>query len=374
MLRVVSLAVAASLLAGAAACGGETLPSDPVVRGPSQCVPTLAAPIPIAEGTLLEPTFAAQSCRLLYVERGTNRILMRSFANGGREGQIAGPAPANAARRDVSFGGGSDGVYVAWVEGPPDDSRVMVSVPGVVAPKQITGPFHHAAEAKVSAGAKSATAPWGVVVFTGWATPDPKGDTDVYMYDPVADELTTLVGGPGQQRWPGTNSASIAVTDFGEDPDGRFDGDGKDRADIVRVTRLDGISKVVARPGFQSHAIPLGSGVVYYDESTSDPKSVQIRYSVIEGSKPPDVQVDSLPLTARWFALAADGGDLAWVSTDANGTERLLVANVASTPIVPRQILTGPFAAQPWSMSNASPPAVLVASGPEGERTLDFVK
>ena len=62
---------------------------------------------------------------------------------------------------------------------------------------------------------------------------DALGDTDVQLYVPTTGVTTTIAGGPGQQRFADVDDDWIAVTDFSEDPDGRFDANETDLADVV---------------------------------------------------------------------------------------------------------------------------------------------
>ena len=69
---------------------------------------------------------------------------------------------------------------------------------------------------------------------------DALGDTDVQLYVPTTGVTTTIAGGPGQQRFADVDDDWIAVTDFSEDPDGRFDANETDLADVVLYERRTG--------------------------------------------------------------------------------------------------------------------------------------
>lgn len=369
MLRAASLATLV-LVTLPCACGGETVPSDPIVTPEHTCDLVLDGPIAIADPTPA-PTYAIGSCRVAWVERGTNRLLMRRLGVGQRVGQIAGPAPASDARREISFGPLTNAYLVSWVEGPPNDSRVMVAVPGVVAPKAISGPFHHAGEARVSAGVSKDGGPAGVVAFTGWLTADPKGDTDVFAYDPLTDTLTILADGPGQQRWPGTSNSEIAITDFHEDPDGRFDDDGADRADILVINRIANTRRAFPRPGLQAHARTCGHAL-YRDWNAASASTYELRASDTYGSDP-DVVVDAVPKSNLMDLQDCDQDHYEWIAPNANDVAQLWTKPTHGGQ--PKTVLaTGPFSGPPVVVHDVGATAVFVARGAPGQVVLDVAK
>src|SRR5262249_55681428 len=127
-------------------------------------------------------------------------------------------APASEQPRRPAIAGS----VIAWeaTEGGKRVVRVMAWGNVVTIP----GPFDHAGEPRATDGE---------VVMTGWATPDDAGDTDIYLFAPGDAEAVAIAKGPGQQRFPDISATHIAFADFSEDPDGRFDQNGTDLADIV---------------------------------------------------------------------------------------------------------------------------------------------
>jgi hypothetical protein len=93
------------------------------------------------------------------------------------------------------------------------------------------------------------------VVFTVWASADAMGDTDVDLFLPATGEVLAIANGPNQQRFADISPTRIAFTDFTEDPDGRYDGDSNDLADIAVYDRST--HEITKRPLPNKQAFPM---------------------------------------------------------------------------------------------------------------------
>lgn len=137
------------------------------------------------------------------------------------------------------------------------------------------GAFDHAGEPRAAADA---------IVFTVWLEADPLGDTDVLLYDPAAGRLVPIATGPGQQRFADVSETHVAYTDFAEDPDGRFDDDGSDAADVVAVDRATGEERRREKEGKQAFPMLAGGGRLgFLDWGLVHPELKRSAYDVVIG-------------------------------------------------------------------------------------------
>ena len=176
------------------------------------------------------------------------------------------------------------GGVIAWEATIGGVSVVRVSYRGTV--RTITGPFDHAGEPRAAADG---------VVFTIWMSADPKGDTDVDLYLPETGELLTIATGPNQQRFADISATRIAFTDFTEDPDGHYDGDSNDLADIAVYDRST--RETTPRPLPNKQAFPMllaGNQLAYlhWDWVEVHPEPKLAAYHLRVGSLAPGAPAD----------------------------------------------------------------------------------
>ena len=189
-------------------------------------------------------------------------------------------ATADEAPRRPSVSGG----VIAWEATIAGIPVVRVSYRGTV--RTMTGPFDHAGEPRAATDG---------VVFTIWLSADPKGDTDVDLYLPETGELRTIATGPNQQRFADISTTRIAFTDFTEDPDGRYDGDSNDLADIAVYDRST--RETTPRPLPNKQAFPMllaGDQLAYlhWDWVEVHPEPKLAAYHLLVGSLAPGAPAD----------------------------------------------------------------------------------
>jgi hypothetical protein len=235
-----------------AACGGASSQETAPAETTAACLPTDADGIPVAETdayggapyALGYPPYALDACILAYVARSDDGspgdLVVRDLGSGAEV--VVEPREAHPRRPALA------GSTLAW-EAELDGRRVVrleraVVVDSGVSPITLTGPFDHAGEPRAIDGA---------VVFTGWLTADEAGDTDVFLYS--GGGLVAIATGPGQQRFADVSERIVAVTDFSEDPDGTFDDNETDVADVTLVDRATGKATPIRLEGKQ--AFPL---------------------------------------------------------------------------------------------------------------------
>jgi hypothetical protein len=121
----------------------------------------------------------------------------------------------------------------------------------------VTGPFDHAGEPRAAGDS---------VVFSAWLSADDNGDTDVYLFDVAGGSATLIGGGPKQQRFADVSQSHVAYSDFVEDPNGFYAGDGSSLADVVLVARASGEKTALPKPGKQAFPMLGSSGVLGFLE------------------------------------------------------------------------------------------------------------
>jgi hypothetical protein len=245
------LASSATLAAGSAvlACGGSTSDggassgassSGGSTSSSSGSVPPGQSPSCDASGAVNlavtsddpngYPPYAVAECTLVYVN-GAGALVIRNLVTNAEK--ILEDAQAKARRPAISIDVGANGELtpvIAWEtiplattpgQAPPPSVRVKY---GEAEPKTLSGDFVGASEPRVS-GYR--------VAFTAWKGATEKDDMDVWMYDARTSSARMVIGGAGQQRFADISASHVAASDFSEDPDGRYDRDEKDLADIV---------------------------------------------------------------------------------------------------------------------------------------------
>ncbi|WP_437537328.1 hypothetical protein WME79_18100 [Sorangium sp. So ce726] len=344
--------------------GAPTEPPPPAACGASAVdgVAVLALNVdmgaPEAPGA---PPYAIDGCWLVYVaarEAGdvSGALKLRDLRTG--EELLLAPA-AEVPRRPALAGD-----VVVW-EATDNGTRVVRARRGGQT-ETIRGPFDHAGEPRVNGDA---------VVLTGWLTADEKGDTDVFLYEIGQAEAVQIASGPGQQRFPDISATHVAFADFSEDPDGRFDEDARDLADIVVYDRRTRRATPRSREGKQSFPM-LGAGerVVAYLEWAPlhpEPKFGQfdLRIGDIAAPADGDAMVVSIEQAGLPYVLPAVRGELVeWVQRPAEGDASLwrrpadLSAPAAEVPGLSAFELFGP--------SPSATITVLAARSPGGELAL----
>lgn len=175
------------------------------------------------------PPYAVDGCTLVYVSRTpageVGELRVRDLARG-RESVLA--KGDEAPRRPTV-----SGEVIAWEATLAGVPVVRVSYRGAV--RTLSGAFHHAGEPRAAADG---------VAFTAWLSADPLGDSDVQLFLPESSEIVIVASGPQQQRFADISKTHVAFSDFSEDPDGHYDGDSNDLADIGVYDRAtQGVSK-----------------------------------------------------------------------------------------------------------------------------------
>lgn len=221
------------------------------------------------------PPYALDGCTLVYVAPadGGGALHVRDLANGDdRELEAAAEKPR---RPTVS------GDVIAWEIGEEASSQVRVSYQGTI--QTLSGDFVHAGEPRATADA---------VVLTGFLGASASDDTDVYLYDVAAGELSKVASGPGQQRFADVSPTHVAVTDFSEDPRGYFN-ELDSIADVVVIDRQSGIATTRQRDGKQAFPL-LGSdgALVYLDWGAVHPEPKFSQFGLRAGVLDEPVEAD----------------------------------------------------------------------------------
>lgn len=337
------LSIAVGVLA---ACGGEVsepsgaLPSGSS-SGSSPGGPSSTCDAPSADVAVKQnddagyASYAVAGCSLVYVSSAGDLVL-RDLATGAEE-ELAG-AEQNPRRPAIS----SD--LIAWEGGDGGPSYVRVRVRATGETKTIAGAFVSASEPRVSGA---------TVAFTAWVTAT---DADVWLYDATTGATQSVFSGPAEQRFADVSAEYVVATDFSEDPDGKYDGQG-DLADIVVFDRrtqtaskrvaekkqafpmiVDGArlgylewSLVHPEPKLEGYAIRVGAiaGAAVEDQTIADVvlrTSYPVRPSTANGMIEWTANGDGV--TALWRAPA----DRSQPPATVGGIEGLALAAPASAP------------------------------------------
>lgn len=208
------------------------------------------------------PPYAVAECTLVYVT-GAGALVLRDLVTSAETTLEEPQAQAKARRPSISMDAGANGEstpVIAWESLPttpgqasPPSVRVRYGRTG--ATTTLRGDFVGSSEPRVS-GYR--------VAFTAWKGPTENDDMDVWMYDVRTSSARMVIGGSGQQRFADISATHVAASDFSEDPDGRYDRDEKDLADIVlfEIT-TSGLSKR-ALPGKQAFPMLTDNGLLAY--------------------------------------------------------------------------------------------------------------
>ncbi len=345
-----------------AACGGGTsstagdggLGDAGASDGATASCTSLGAAVPLTTSADLNayPPYALAGCTLVYVA-DTGALVRRDLTTGA-EDELA--PKSDAPRRPAVS---SD--VVTWETVVQGVSQVVVLSGGTK--RTLAGAFHHAGEPRAARGA---------VVFTAFATAGELGDTDVVLYDVASDTYLTVAGGPAQQRFADVSDTHVAITDFLEDPDGRYDDDGNDLADIDiydRTTR----GPLTARKNPGKDAFPkLASqdrfGYLHWGDIHPEPKfqAFGVRAGRIQGPASEDLDLADVTSALRVVQPTARSGVIEWITDDTAGAAHLFRA--AADGSAPPHEVTGLDATTLYAPI-AADGATLLAVRPRGGMT-----
>jgi hypothetical protein len=300
---VIRLAAGLSSLLALSACAEHTERAEPSAGPgsppgpPASCAPEAASGL-VVKGEDLDgyPPYAVEGCALVYLRE--DGVLVHRDLTDGTETTMAG-ADEQPRRPAISAG------LVAWEA--TAGGRSVVRVRRGLEVRTVSGDFEAAAEPRLRESS---------LVFTGFRA---GGDADVWLYDWDEDLATMVIGGPGEQRFADVSAAFVAATDFAEDPDGRYDGDGTDLADVVIYDRRTGALVTRRAPGKQAFPMLGSDGVLAYLEWVLvHPEPKLVAYDLKAGAPLERVSSDRtiahvVNVTGTYARPALSGGVLEWV-------------------------------------------------------------
>jgi hypothetical protein len=286
--------------------------ADPVAAPLPACEPTAATGIQITNRDVYGaapyafgyPPYAADGCSLLYVApsadaNGNGELRLRDLATG-EETVIA--AASTLPRRPVLAGD-----WMAWEADVQGRTLIHVRNRNEESPI-VLDVADHATEPRISATA---------VVFTAWLGPETTANTDIATYDFATGTIELIGQGPGQQRFGDISETHVAWTDFSEDPDGQFNEDPLDVADIVVFDRQT--KTMSTRPRVGKQAFPmLGAtgklGFLDWNLVHPEPKLIayDLRLADIDAPLTDSVLVEAVETVAPYIRPAAHGAYLEW--------------------------------------------------------------
>jgi len=275
------------------------------------------------------PPYAIDGCTLVYVSRppeaGTAGDLVVRDLVDGIETTLA--TAAELPRRPTLAG-----PVVAWEA--TVDGRPVVHLSYAGERRTLKGAFDHAGEPRAESDG---------IVFTAWLTADPSGDTDVLLYLPATEEIIPIATGPSQQRFADISPTHIALTDFSEDPDGRYDGNNEDLADIFVYDRTTRELVRRAMPGTKEAfpMLPSATALAYLHWNWVDvhPEPKLAGYRLRIGSTTGDVQGDKeiasvVAYAPPYIRPAARYGTVEWVASPSGAyTFWRAAADTSWTPV-----------------------------------------
>jgi hypothetical protein len=327
MTPALALALAACSSPGAPDTDTNPPPTDAPCRA-ADATGIEVAPSDIYGGTpyaLGYPPYAIDGCLLAYVSApgaaaGAGALLLRDLESG--EESVLAPS-IEAPRRPALAG-----EIVAW-EATIGDRRVVRVRSGGAAVTTIEGPFESAGEPRAAEDA---------VVFTGWLTAEDTGDADVFLYTPQTGEVIPIAAGPGQQRFADISKSHVALTDFAEDPDGQFNENSTDVADIAIYDRRTGAISTRPRAGKQAFPLLGADGRVAYlawGPDHPEPKFSQYELRAADIASPDgaDISIASITTLIPYIRPTARGELVEWVDWPTVGQAELFRRSIdASAP------------------------------------------
>jgi hypothetical protein len=294
------------------------------LAGPEPSCPAIGAPANVTQDDLYGyPPYASYGCRLAYVKADTGALVLRDLRTGA-ENQIA-PASEHPHRPTVSAD------VVAWESSNAQGSSELhvlyndvTTVLSAAFGAQAGHPFDHAGEPRAANG---------VVVFTAWSAQADTSDTDVLLYGAVDKRLVVVAGGPAQQRFADISENKIAVTDFIEDPDGTFNENDTDLADIGILDRALGTYALRKNPGKDAFPVLVSDdalGYLHWGDHRPEPKFQA--FAVMGASIPMPASADKLLQDVETNVFVRPSGrygELFWVTQ--NLTDGMYALNHAPT-------------------------------------------
>jgi len=278
----------------------------------------------IAPYALGYPPYSADGCSLLYVApsvdmNGNGELRLRNLANSA-EFLIA--DAATFPRRPVLSGD-----WMAWEAEEQGRTLIHVRNRKEATTLVIDGSFDHATEPRISSTA---------VVFTAWLGPEMTADTDVAVYDLITKQVEMIGQGPGQQRFADISDTHVAFSDFSEDPDGHFDENMYDVADIVIFDRPTKTSSKRPREGKQAFPMLGAPGkLAFLDWNLVHPEPKLVAYDLrladITDSLADSVLVEKIQTAAPYVRPVARGQYLEWVGLVENAGSALWRMRVDAT-------------------------------------------
>lgn len=304
------------------------------------------------------PPYAIDGCRLAYVAaplpgEASGALYLRDLVTGA---ETLLEAAADLPRRPTMAGD-----IIAW-EAFAIGSRV-VRVRAGDETATIAGPFHHAGEPRA--------APDGVVV-TAWVTASELGDTDIFLFRPGDAEASPIAPGPGQQRFADISLTHIAYADFSEDPDGTFNENATDLADIVVYERASALKTPRKREGKQAFPLLGADGsIAFLGWGPDHPEPKFSAYSLLVGDLVPggDLVAASITTSTPYIRPVARGSLVEWIDWPSGDTASLwrrpvdLSAEAEKVPGLDGMPLFGPTATTGITIVST-----LMASGAMGLR------
>jgi hypothetical protein len=173
----------------------------------------------------------------------------------------------------------------------------------------ITGAFHHAGEPRAAED--------GVVV-TAWLGPTDLDDTDIFLFKIGEPEALPIAPSPD------ISPTHIAFADFSEDPDGRFDENAFDLADIVVYDRLKKLGSPRKRTGKQAFPLLGAAGsIAYLAWGPMHPEPKFSAYELFVGdlaaSAGADLVAASITTSTPYIRPVARGALVEWVEWPLGG-------------------------------------------------------
>jgi hypothetical protein len=286
--------------------------STPPPGGPRRCDASAAADIEVSSVDLNGfPPYAVYACTLVYVRR-TGELVVRDLET--RE-EMAVASAADHPRRPTA-----SAELVAWEQ--DEDSHAVVRVRAMTATRGVgglagasaitlRGEFVRAGEPRASGAS---------LVFTAWKGLSETDDADVWLYEASDRTSRMVLGGPGQQRFAAISPAFVAAADFNEDPDGRFDDDGKDLSDVVVYDRRTKETRVRRSAGKQAFPMLADHDVLAYLEwSGIHPEPKLVAYDIKSGPLAGDPAADRtiahvVHASPEYARPALLGNTLEWIA------------------------------------------------------------
>ncbi len=261
------------------------------------------------------PPYAVAACMLAYVN-GAGDLRVRDLRSGTETTfAVAGEHPRRPAVSES---------VIAWEADENGHSVVRVRASGSADARTVTGSFVAAGEPRVSGAA---------VAFTAWNGPSDGDDTDIWLFDSATAETRLALGGAGQQRFADVSARYVVASDFSEDPDGRFDGNETDVADLLVLDRASGVVSARRLAGKQAFPILGENGTVAYLEWANihpEPKlqAYAVKSGQLLGAPAADRTIATVQYVSTTYARPSlAGATLEWVANP-DGVTRLYRAPV----------------------------------------------